>query len=86
MSGWWYVLIVLALVAIGAAIAWSRRTRTASRIATQDPPGPRSRNYTQERETTRTGGLSAEDQAWETDRLRRDQTAHDTDQVPPAGS
>ena len=82
MSELWYVLIVLALVAIGGAVLWWRRTRTADRIRARDAPGPLSRNYTDERETTRTGGLSAEDQAWETDRLRRNQEAQRGNQPP----
>jgi Flp pilus assembly protein TadB len=83
MSIVWYVLIVLALVAIGGAVLRWRRTRTADRIRARDAAAPLSRNYTDERETTRTSGLSAEDQAWEADRRQRDQTAHGSDQPPP---
>jgi hypothetical protein len=52
--------------------------------SSQEPtaPGQPPRNYTQEREATRSGGLSTEDQAWETDRLRRNQDAHE-DRDPP---
>jgi hypothetical protein len=54
---------------------------TPAPTASSQPP----RNYTQERETTRTGGLSADDQAWETDRLSRDQVARE-DPRPPERS
>jgi hypothetical protein len=56
--------------------------------STQAPTAPDQapRNYTQERETTRTGALSAEDQEWEADRRQRDQTVHESGPPPPGSS
>lgn len=59
---------------------------TKRRSTPETPPAAQqSRDFTQERETARTGALSPEDQAWETDRRRRDHAALESD-PPPSGS
>ena len=45
------------------------------------PDEPASRDFTGERETTRAGQLSADDQAWEIDTRQRDRAAHQQQQV-----
>ena len=59
-----------------------KRMTTGRNAPEATAPDQPARNYTQERETTRTGGLSADYQAWETDRLRREQAAREEPRPP----
>jgi hypothetical protein len=86
MSEWSYAVIILTLIAFGAVVLWSRRTRTAERPRDGGAVGTPPRNYTQERETTRTGALSPDDQAWEAERIQRDQAADEENQPPAKGT
>ena len=60
--------------------AWINRLMQPKRA--QMPPGEsQGRDYTQDRETTRAGQLSADDQLWEADTRQRDRAAHQRPQV-----
>ena len=56
--------------------AWIKRL-TQPKRAQMPPEAAPSRDYAQERETTRTGQMSAEDRAWEADTRQRDRAAHE---------
>jgi hypothetical protein len=60
--------------------AWINRLFQPKRLLEPPPESP-SRDYAQERETTRAGALSAEDQAWQADTRQRDRAAHQRPQV-----
>ena len=56
--------------------AWINRLMHPTRAQTP-PEEAQSRDYAQERATTRTGQLSTEDKAWEADTRQRDRADHE---------
>lgn len=88
---WWVAIIVLLVVVAGFIYQRSRQTRTDQaqdrRISVQQQGGAHSAaEEISQREERRLGGMSAEDRAWETaslernqDREARAQRATDTD-------
>ena len=62
--------------------AWISRLKGPG--ARPDTPGEESpRDYRQERDSDRTGSMSAEDQAWEAATTQRHKDAQDRTQSPP---
>lgn len=80
MSEWWFVLLLLAIV-VAAAFLYvrSRNTRIGGGSATDDS----SRNYRDERETTRLGGMSDEDREWEAASQERNRQTEGRGDTPP---
>lgn len=81
MWDWWIILLVI-LIVTAAVIAYTR-VRGGS---TPDPETDPSRNYTDERETDRVGGMSAEDREWEAASIQRNRDAEERDTAPPPRS
>ena len=73
MSDW--LIILLAIVVVAAAVVAYMRVRAANASGpeTADP----SRNYTNERESDRVGGMSDEDREWEAASLKRNRDAQE---------
>lgn len=86
MSTWWYVIVILALVALGLFYLRYRRNRAGIRNGDRLDSTLPARDFTQERETDRVDNMSAEDRTWEADSLARNRAAHERDQIPPAQS
>jgi membrane protein implicated in regulation of membrane protease activity len=79
MEAWWIILAVLVLAGIGVGYLVQRRARRMERregaAVTAD------RDFVAERETSRMGNLSAEDQAWQSASLEKDRA--NQQQNPP---
>lgn len=83
MSNWWYVIVILALVALG--VLYLRYRRNHAGIRDRDPldsplPG---RDFAQEREADRVGHMTAEDHTWEAASLARNRATEEQHQTPP---
>jgi hypothetical protein len=62
--------------------AWIKRLGQPTDVPVAPAPEEAApRDYTREREVTRSGQLSAEEQAWEADTRQRDRAAHQRPQV-----
>ncbi len=70
MEAWWIVLAILVLVAIGVIYLVRRRPSGMERGGATSSTGDR--DYVGERETSRIGDMSAEDQAWQAASLEKD--------------
>ena len=71
MSDWWYIIAVVAVVALG--VQYLRHRRTGKGRIGADPQTGASvpRAYKQEREDVRHAHMTAEDRAWEAASLQR---------------
>lgn len=70
METWWVVLVIIVLAALSGLFIVLRNSRQE---ATGTTPGPvADRDFVQERETVRLGGMSEEDQAWQAASLDRE--------------
>ena len=76
----WSILLII-LIVEAAVIAYTRVRR--GRAAGPESAGP-SRNYTDERESDRVCGMSAEDREWEAASIQRNRDAKERDTAPPA--
>jgi membrane protein implicated in regulation of membrane protease activity len=81
MDAWWIVLAVVVIAVIGIASLILRRARRVEPNGGALTPTA-DRDYTVERETSRIGGMSAEDQAWQASSLEKDRS--NPQQKPPA--
>jgi cbb3-type cytochrome oxidase subunit 3 len=80
MEWWWIVLAALVLAVIGIVYFVQRRAR---RMERRDAgPAIAKRDFVAERETSRMGNLSEEDQAWQAASQAKDRTTRE--QQPPA--
>lgn len=79
MDWWWYMLILGVVLAVIGIVFMRSRTTDGTADTTVDAP----RNYTTERETARTGGLSEEDRTWEAASQERNRQKHERDSSPP---
>jgi hypothetical protein len=81
MDTWWIVLAVLIVAVIGVlyGVLRSRGNRMDQRDAA---PATTERDFVAERETSRMGNLSAEDQAWQSASLEKDRA--NRERKPPA--
>jgi hypothetical protein len=70
---------------VDAIKAWINRLTHPTHAQTPPDAAP-SRDYAQERETARTGQMSAEDKAWEADTRQRDRAAHEHPQFEESES
>lgn len=84
MSDWWYVIAIVVIAALAIAYLLYQRAN-ASGGGDVDNSGP-ARDYTEERETNRVGGMSDEDREWEAGSQRKNREAQERDQSPPTGS
>lgn len=81
MAEWWFIIVVVVVVA--AAIAYFMRARGQGG-GTTGAPVDAERNYGDEREANRVGGLSDEDREWEAASLERNRQAQERGKTPPA--
>ena len=68
--------------AVGSVVGQARRLIGRSGAPAADT-GDAARNYDDEREATRLGGMSEEDRAWETASQKRSEAADTGDAPPP---
>jgi hypothetical protein len=73
MSGWW-LAAAIALLIVAVLCYLYLRTRGTGNTALNDDQALL-RNFGQERETQRSGQMSAEDQSWEAETRQRDRDA-----------
>ena len=73
MSNTWLIIALVVLVAAGAVLVLYRKRQANQGVVLGDPGTDAARNYTQDREDARLAGMSAEDRAWETASLQRQQ-------------
>jgi LPXTG-motif cell wall-anchored protein len=88
MSTWWYVIVILALVALGLLYLRYRRNHAGisdagSRNGDRRDSTLPARDFTQEREADRVGHMTAEDRTWEAASIGRNRAAGERDQTPP---
>lgn len=83
MSTWWYVILILVLVALGLFYVRYRRNSARNHNNDRVDSTLPSRDFAQERQTDRVSHMSDEDRTWEADSLARDQVARERKQTPP---
>lgn len=83
MSDWWYIIVIVALAAVGLLVLRSRLTGAGGRTGEPRDLAQPPRDFGQERETDRVGHLSEEDRSWEAASLKRNQEARARNQAPP---
>ncbi len=77
MNIWWIVLVLFILATIAVVYPLLRRAKQQPILEDTSPD----RNFGEERETSRVGNLSAEDQAWQAASLEKDRASRE--QQPP---
>lgn len=80
---WWYVLVAVVVVAAAVVLMRGRSSRTTR--ATPAVDERLARDYGNEREAGRLGGMSDEDRAWESASLERNRKSVERDQPPQTG-
>ena len=70
----WYLIGLLILAAIGVLLLIRRNKQTTGGLSDPHRLPPLQGDYVQNRETARLANMSAEDRAWETSALQRNQT------------
>ena len=73
MSSSWYIIVIAALVSIAIWFLLSRRNQTSGSASVQQHQARPRVDYTRDREAARLANMSAEDRAWETATLQRNQ-------------
>ena len=81
METWWIVLVVIVLVALAIGYVVRRRSSGTVRVDAASPTADR--DYAAERETSRMGNLSTEDQAWQAASLEKDRANRGNPPRPP---
>ncbi len=77
MSNWWYLIVIVALVA--GVILYLRARQKSPGRGSSDPLGSTGvpADFRQDREDSRRAHMSDEDRAWETASLRKDQATRE---------
>lgn len=78
MNIWWIVLVLFILAAIAVLVPLLRRSKPQPTLEDASPD----RDFGADRETSRMGNLSAEDQAWQAASQAKDRASRE--QTPPA--
>jgi hypothetical protein len=79
MDARWIILAVIVLAVLGIVYVVLRRSRRTVPLDAGSPAA--SRDFSGERETSRLGGMSEEDRAWQAASLEKDRT--NREQKPP---
>ena len=81
MNIWWIVLAIFVLAAISVLVVVMRSSRQGPEVNAQ-PPAP-DRDYVQDRDASRLGGMSEEDRAWQAASLEKERATREG--TPPDG-
>ena len=79
MDIWWIVLVLFILATIVVVYVVLRNARQGPGVGQQPPTTER--DFVEDRETSRLGNMSEEDQAWQTASLEKDRA--NREQKPP---
>jgi hypothetical protein len=72
---WWIVLAIFVLAVIAVVSVVLRNARQGPSVNAQPPASDR--DFVQEREASRLGGMSEEDRAWQAASLEKDRTTRE---------
>lgn len=82
MSSSWYIIALVGLIAVGILLMLYRRNQAGESLVRRGTESAAHRDYPMEREDARVGHMSAEDRAWETASLQRNQARIERGDAP----
>jgi hypothetical protein len=82
MSGWWYVLAIVVLAAVGLLYLRGRRGGTGGSEEVRKVDASPRAGYGQDREDARVAHMSEADRAWEAASLQTERETRERDDAP----